>query len=226
MRFNNSFIPELLRPFRNALHDPDPIQEKAIPTFLQGKDLLGSAQTGHRKDGRFALRSFTASRCDPIRRGRRPSGRSSSPDRELASRSGQFRRLRATHRNAARRHLRRRQQRPRSRRCRKGSTSSSPRRGVSSTDGAEARELSTVEIFVLDEADRMLDIGLHRRIRASSRNSRETADLMFSATMPSEIVPLSPPLRDPVRVSRPPMPRRPRREHGSTTWKGRPRRIC
>jgi ATP-dependent RNA helicase RhlE len=185
---------------------PTPIQAQTVPTVMSGRDVIGIAQTGTGKTAAFALPILHRLAANP-----RPLVRKScrvlilSPTREL---SGQILDSLRTYG----RHLRLR--------------TALAIGGVSMggqvrtlLDGADvlvatpgrlldlvkgnALRLSEVECLVLDEADRMLDMGfIHdiRKIVAKLPAQRQT--LMFSATMPRAIAELAAQmLRDPVKVA-------------------------
>jgi ATP-dependent RNA helicase RhlE len=185
---------------------PTPIQAQTIPVALRGRDVVGIAQTGTGKTAAFALPILHALAAD-----RRARERKScrvlvlSPTREL---SGQI----LDSFNTYGRHLR--------------VTTALAIGGVSiggqvralqdgvdvlvATPGrlldlvqSHALRLDRVEVLVLDEADRMLDMGfIHdiRKIVAKLPAKRQT--LFFSATMPQAITELAGQmLRDPVRVA-------------------------
>jgi ATP-dependent RNA helicase RhlE len=199
--------PEILRAVQEMHYTtPTPIQEKAIPDVLQGKDLLGSAQTGTGKTAAFALPILhLLSAEQKAGRGRRPvRSLVLTPTRELAVQIGESFRDYAKHTGI--RHA-----------VIYGGVSQKSQeivlqKGVDILVATPGRlldlmgqklvDLSMVQIFVLDEADRMLDMGFIvdiRRIIEKLPSKRQT--LMFSATMPQEIVRLSGNLlRDPVRV--------------------------
>jgi ATP-dependent RNA helicase RhlE len=170
---------------------PTPIQMKAIPAVLAGEDVLGCAQTGTGKTGAFALPTLQRlGGHHAQRRGRRPRALVLCPTRELAtqilesfnaygrylplrhavvfggvSQAGQVRALRAG----------------------VDVLVATPGRLL---DLIEQRivDLRSIEVLVLDEADRMLDMGfIHdiRRIVARVPARRQT--LFFSATMPDQI---------------------------------------
>ncbi len=180
---------------------PTPIQEQAIPSILEGRDLIGLAQTGTGKTAAFAL---------PVlqRLLKRPRGRVIalviSPTRELADQTCEaFNQLgRAT-----------------------GLRSIAIYGGVGITpqvkklrDGAEivvacpgrlldhlrqgAANLKNLEVLVIDEADRMFDMGFLpdiRKILGMVPTERQT--LLFAATMPDDVRDLATSiLRDPVTV--------------------------
>ena len=171
--------------------EPTPIQKKAIPHVFAGRDVLGCAQTGTGKTAAFALPILDSVLADEPRSSR--SGIRAlvlAPTRELAAQIG------ASFAKYA----------PRgSVRCHvifggvgKGPQVQALRRGLDvlvATPGRlldlmheRAVDLSRVETFVLDEADRMLDMGFLpdvRRIAAALPTRRQT--LLFSATMPAEI---------------------------------------
>ena len=187
---------ELAQPILRAIEDegyttPTPIQEKSIPPLLEGRDLLGIAQTGTGKTAAFALpllqrlarnQTKAAPRC--------PRALILAPTRELASQIADSLRIYG-------RHLRLRSG------VVFGGTSARPQikvlaRGVDilvTTPGRlldlmNRRHLSldAVEVFVLDEADRMLDMGfIHdvKKIAAAVPKRRQTA--LFSATMPKSV---------------------------------------
>lgn len=185
---------------------PTPIQAKAIPAVLAGSDLLGIAQTGTGKTAAFALpilHRLAADRRQAPRKGCRVLVL--TPTRELASQIGDSFRTYG-------RHLRlsiaivfggvgHRQQ------------IQSMAGGVDiliATPGrlldhlsARTIALQNTEILVLDEADRMLDMGFVKPIRQIVSHlpvKRQT--LFFSATMPEEIAGLAGAfLRDPVKVT-------------------------
>jgi ATP-dependent RNA helicase RhlE len=174
---------------------PTPIQSQAIPVALKGKDLLGCAQTGTGKTAAFAI---------PIlhRLGSNPSGQKNrkirslivTPTRELAIQIDESFRNYGRHMNLRTTVVfggvnQKRQVRE-------------LERGVDILVATPGRlldlmnqghiSLSDIEIFVLDEADRMLDMGfIHdvKKLLKALPNRRQT--LFFSATMPPEIVKLS-----------------------------------
>jgi ATP-dependent RNA helicase RhlE len=185
-------IPQLQRAVRDeGYQHPTAIQVSAIPHVLAGRDLLGLAQTGTGKTAAFALPILQRL----VASGRRPSGDRPiavlvlTPTRELASQIGE---------SFAQygKHLGFRHtvvfggvgQTPQERALRAGVDIlvATPGRLL---DLAQQRvvHLQKIEIFVLDEADRMLDMGfVHdvRRVVALLPAKRQT--LFFSATMPPE----------------------------------------
>ncbi len=200
--------PEILRAVAEKNYTtPTPIQEKAIPIVLEGKDLLGCAQTGTGKTAAFALPILHRLRETHWKGGGRRPIRALvlTPTRELASQIAES--FGAYGRHTGLRYA-----------VVFGGVSQQPQaqalsRGVDILVATPGRLLDlmsqglvllrTVEIFVLDEADRMLDMGfIHdiRRIIGQLPGKRQT--LFFSATMPGEIRGLADSiLRDPVRVA-------------------------
>jgi ATP-dependent RNA helicase RhlE len=200
--------PEILRAVKaKSYKTPTPIQEKAIPHVLEGKDLLGCAQTGTGKTAAFALPILQRLHGTP------PKGRHRrvirvlvlTPTRELANQIAES--FGAYGKHTGLRHT-----------VVYGGVSQKPQaqalqQGVDILVATPGRlldlvsqrlvDLSAVETFVLDEADRMLDMGFLpdiRRIIDKLPKNRQT--LFFSATMPADIQRLSGSiLRDPVRVS-------------------------
>ncbi len=185
---------------------PTPIQAKAIPGVLAGRDLLGIAQTGTGKTAAFALpilnRLMTNSRPPP-RKGCRVL--ILSPTRELATQIGDSFRTYGRHTGLTVAVV-------------FGGVAHRPQinalaRGVDVLvatpgrliDHMDERNISLegTEVFVLDEADQMLDLGFVRPIRRIvSKLSMKRQNLFFSATMPHEIGALAAELLvDPVRVS-------------------------
>ena len=183
---------------RQALADsgyrtPTPVQAQAIPVILQGRDVLAGAQTGTGKTAGFALpllQRLMASAPD-----RPPSRRPVralilTPTRELAAQVEESVRTYGKHL-------------PLTSAVIFGGVAPTPqiealRKGVDILVATPGRlldhaqqgnlDLSRVEIFVLDEADRMLDMGFLRDIRkvlALLPGRRQ--NLLFSATFPDEI---------------------------------------
>jgi ATP-dependent RNA helicase RhlE len=201
----------LVKPLLKALAEenytvPTPIQAQAIPFVLAGRDLLGLAQTGTGKTAAFALPILQRLAADPKpapRRGARVLVL--APTRELASQIGESFRTYGRH---------------------MGLTVAVVFGGVKygaqvkalaggidvlvATPGRlidhiqeKVANLGAVEIFVLDEADQMLDLGFLppiRKIVATMPKQRQ--NLFFSATMPTEIGKLAGELlKDPAKVS-------------------------
>ncbi|NGZ05653.1 MAG: DEAD/DEAH box helicase [Magnetococcales bacterium] len=184
---------------------PTPIQEQAIPHLRAGRDLLGIAQTGTGKTAAFAL---------PIldrlaRRRMRPGVRQAralilTPTRELAAQIDTSFATYGAHLNLARAVI-------------YGGVGQQPQvrsmgRGVDILTATPGRlldlmqqgfvKLDHLEVFVLDEADRMLDMGFIQDVRTViARLPLVRQTLLFSATMPGEIVHLAQGLlSDPVTV--------------------------
>ena len=188
---------ELLRAVSEQGYErPTPVQKQAIPVVLNGKDLLAGAQTGTGKTAGFTLPLLQLLNETPTAPGAKRMVRALvlTPTRELAAQIhesvttyGKYLPLRAT--------------------VVFGGVGISPqverlRRGVDilvATPGRlldlvsqRALDLSQVEILVLDEADRMLDMGfIHDVRRIINLLPRKRQNLLFSATFSDEIRALS-----------------------------------
>lgn len=185
---------------------PTPIQSQTIPHVLAGRDLLGCAQTGTGKTAAFALPILQ--RMDQTRRpalARSPQAVILSPTRELAAQIGAS--FAAYGRNLRFRHtviFGGVGQRPQVRALEHGVhiLVATPGRLLDLMGQGYVR-LDKLDTFVLDEADRMLDLGFLpdlKRIIAALPRQRQS--LFFSATMPDNIAGLAKSLlNDPVRVS-------------------------
>jgi ATP-dependent RNA helicase RhlE len=171
--------------------EPTPIQRQAIPQVFSGRDVLGCAQTGTGKTAAFALPILDSLLHEDLDAGRRRiRALVLAPTRELAAQ------IAASFLKYA----------PRGRiRCHvvfggvgKGPQIQALRRGLDVLVATPGRlldlmgegcvDLRGVETFVLDEADRMLDMGFLpdvKRVVAALPKQRQT--LLFSATMPKEI---------------------------------------
>jgi len=202
---DTGLIPELLDAVAKAGYQtPTPIQQQAIPPALAGKDVLGCAQTGTGKTAAFSLPILQ--RIDAVADGQ-PCLRALilTPTRELAAQIGES--FATYGAGLGLRHA-----------VIFGGVSEKPqiadlKRGVDILVATPGRlldlmnrrfvRLDRLEIFVLDEADRMLDMGfIHdvKRVTAALPPKRQT--LLFSATMPAEIRTLASRLmKDPVHVS-------------------------
>ncbi len=181
--------PELLRAVDAAGYTaPTPIQERGIPLVLEGRDLIACAQTGTGKTAAFLLPILHRLAAGRPTRG--PRALVVTPTRELAAQIGEM----AAQYGA---HLRLRSTvifggvgfEPQTRNLRRGLdlVIATPGRLLDHLRQGHA-QLGQVEIVVLDEADRMLDMGFLpdvRRILGALRATRQ--NLFFSATMPDEI---------------------------------------
>lgn len=187
--------------------EPTPIQEQAIPPVLQGRDLLGCAQTGTGKTAAFAvptIQLLDGEKLNPAVK-RKIRALVLTPTRELAVQI--FDSFCTYGRNTTLRYC-----------VIFGGVSQKPseiqlRNGVDVLVATPGRlidlinqgivDLQYLKIFILDEADRMLDMGFIndvKRIIAKIPAVKQT--LLFSATIPQEIAKMSSTLlRDPVRIS-------------------------
>ncbi|HEY2752408.1 DEAD/DEAH box helicase [Phenylobacterium sp.] len=185
---------------------PTPIQAQAIPGVMAGRDLQGIAQTGTGKTAAFALpilHRLAAEKRQPERKGARVLVL--SPTRELASQIGESFKTYGRHMGVTVAVI--------FGGVKYGAQHKAMANGVDVLVATPGRlldhlqektiTLRGVEIFVLDEADQMLDLGFVlpiRKIVAHMPKARQ--NLFFSATMPSEIGKLaSELLNDPLRVS-------------------------
>ncbi len=186
---------------------PTPIQAQSIPAILQGRDILGCAQTGTGKTAAFSIPTIQLLNSNLNNGGRKTTIKSLilTPTRELAiqigeslSEYGQFSDLKhlvifgGVNQNSQTRAL---------------------RNGVDILVATPGRlldlmdqgfiSLSNIEIFTLDEADRMLDMGFVHDVKKVIKKipvKRQT--LFFSATMPNSIIDLANSiLNNPLKVS-------------------------
>jgi ATP-dependent RNA helicase RhlE len=185
---------------------PTPIQQQAVPVAIEGRDLLGCAQTGTGKTAAFAIPILQRLHQDRPANGQRRPIRALilTPTRELAiqidesfAAYGRFTGLRhivifgGVSQHAQTEALKRQPD----------ILTATPGR-LLDLIGQGFISLRELEVFVLDEADRMLDMGfIHdvKRIIAQLPKRRQT--LFFSATMPPEIAKLADSiLYEPVKV--------------------------
>ncbi len=173
---------------------PTPVQEQAIPPLLDGKDVLGVAQTGTGKTAAFALPVLQ------VMSRSRPQGKRYiralvlSPTRELAAQIDE--RFSAYSEHLDIRHkviFGGVKQNPQVRALQKGLDIlvATPGR-LLDLIGQGFIDLGRVEFFVLDEADQMLDMGFIRDIRKVLKLlPKRRQNLLFSATMPKSIADLA-----------------------------------
>jgi ATP-dependent RNA helicase RhlE len=196
----------LLRALEEAGYEtPTPIQAQAIPTVLEGRDLLGIAQTGTGKTAAFALpilHRLAAKGGRPPRGGCRVLVL--SPTRELCSQIADSFRAYGKHLGLSVAVVFGGVPHGPQRRALSGGIDvlvATPGRLMDHMGEGTAR-LDRVEVLVLDEADQMLDKGFLpaiRKIVPALPRQRQT--LFYSATMPAEIGRLAADLlRDPARV--------------------------
>lgn len=179
---------------------PTPVQQRAVPAVLQGRDLMVAAQTGTGKTGGFALpileRLFPAGHPDKSQRHgpRQPRVLVLTPTRELAAQVHDSFKLYA-------RDL------PLVSACVFGGVGMNPQvqaiaKGVDVLVACPGRlldlagqgkvDLAHVEILVLDEADRMLDMGfIHDVKKVLARLPAKRQNLLFSATFSKDITDLA-----------------------------------
>ncbi len=188
-----------------GLHEPKPIQLQAIPQHLAGRDILGVAQTGSGKTAAFSLPILSKIiALGTKRRQRTARALILAPTRELAVQiEDTIRKLsRGAHVSTAL-VLGGVSRKAQVNRIKPGIDVliATPGR---LTDLMNTREvdLSETRWLVLDEADRMLDMGFIRDVRRiTSKVHSDCQTALFSATMPREVVSLAEQqLKDPVRI--------------------------
>ena len=192
MTFNelNLSAPVLRAVAQAGYESPSPIQAAAIPPVLAGRDLMGCAQTGTGKTAAFALPMLDRLTASAPRKKGAIRALILTPTRELALQIGEsfeaygkYLTLRST--------------------VIFGGVGQAPqvaalKKGVDILIACPGRlndlvgqgllDLSNIEIFVLDEADRMLDMGfVHDVKKVIAKLPVQRQNLMFSATMPKEI---------------------------------------
>ena len=191
MSFNTlGLSPELKKAIESkGYSDPSEIQQQAIPSILQGNDIMAGAQTGTGKTAAFALPILQRLQNDESKR-RRVRTLVLVPTRELASQVGDS--FRSYGKN-----LRFRTStlyggvsiKTQIDKLKKGVdiVVATPGRLLDHLD-KKTLDLSELEVFVLDEADRMLDMGFIRDIKKILKYlPKKKQNLLFSATFPKEI---------------------------------------
>ncbi len=194
MQFNElNIMPAILRALKEEEYEvPTPIQEEAIPVILSGRDLLGCAQTGTGKTAAFAIPTLQLLSEENIPRNeaRRIRALIITPTRELALQIyesfctyGKYTSLRCC--------------------VIFGGVSQKPQeeqlqQGVDILIATPGRlldlmnqnlvDIKQIKIFILDEADRMLDMGfIHDVNKIIAKTPPKKQTLLFSATIPPSI---------------------------------------
>ncbi|MCX6179005.1 MAG: DEAD/DEAH box helicase [Chlorobiales bacterium] len=190
----------IIDPILQALQEegyttPTPIQAEAIPIILEGKDLLGCAQTGTGKTAAFAIPILQIlSENKVYDKKRKIRSLIVTPTRELAIQIGDSFKAYGRHTGLTNTVI--------FGGVNQNSQASSLLRGVDIVIATPGRlldllnqghlSLRDVEILVLDEADRMLDMGfIHDVKKILAALPKKKQSLFFSATMPAEIVKLA-----------------------------------
>ena len=185
--------------------DPTPIQLQAIPALLEGRDLLGIAQTGTGKTAAFALPSLHRLAANPKARSNASCRMLvMSPTRELAAQIAENMRGYAKYLNLSVQCVFGGLPVNKQARALVGGCDvlvATPGRLLDLID-QRALTLRNVEIFVLDEADQMMDLGFIVPLkRVANMLPKERQSLFFSATMPKAIADLGKQfISNPVRV--------------------------
>lgn len=211
------FAPSLLPCFLSAINDkgytaPTAIQSAAIPAILQGRDVLGSAQTGSGKTAAFALPLLQQITERPVRSGRSTSALILVPTRELAAQVGEAI-------TGFAKYLPQRVKvavvfggvsiNPQMMNLRGGAdvVVATPGRLIDLIDH-NALSLADVKTLVLDEADKLLDMGFAEELaRILALLPAKRQNLLFSATFPPTIEALATSLlHDPLRIEVKPEP--------------------
>ena len=209
MKFDDlNLLPSLLKALRDQKYtEPTSIQEKAIPLILAREDVLGSAQTGTGKTAAFALPIL-----QHLEQANSPHGGKRkikvlvvTPTRELAIQIADSFITYAKYNNVKNTVI--------YGGVKQRSQTDALGRGVDVLVATPGRlldlmnqgfvSLKDIQYFVLDEADRMLDMGFIHDIRAIlTKLPKKRQSLFFSATMPSNIIELSRQiLRNPQKVA-------------------------
>lgn len=185
---NLGIAPKLLQILaRHKFTEPTPIQEQSIPSAVAGKDLMGIAQTGTGKTLAFGVPMIQRL----AQSGGRMTGLIILPTRELAVQVDE-----TLHKIGGSIGLRTAiliggespARQVRALRARPQIVIATPGRLIDHLQSGQA-DLSQVGILVLDEADRMLDMGFAPQIkRILERVPKKRQTMLFSATMPDEIV--------------------------------------
>ena len=201
--FQQMGLPEMLtnRLQHMQFNEPTPIQAEAIPLALQGKDILGSAQTGTGKTAAFAIPLIVKVLSDP-----NSSALVMTPTRELATQViKQVRMMLDRKAKIASALLIGGEPMPKQLR----QIRNHPRIIVGTpgriNDHLKRRslQLSRTNFLVLDETDRMLDMGFTEQVESVMEHmATERQTLLFSATLPKNIVRIAAKyLTDPERVA-------------------------
>jgi ATP-dependent RNA helicase RhlE len=192
---------KLIEPIAKALQEegyttPTPIQANAIPIILERRDLLGCAQTGTGKTAAFAIPMLQLLHSNPVNRSERSRIRALilTPTRELAIQIGESFTAYGRHTSVKSTVI-------------FGGVGQKPQtdaiqRGVDVLVATPGRlidlinqgfiKLNQLEFFILDEADRMLDMGfVHDVKKIIKLLPAKRQSLFFSATMPPAIVTLA-----------------------------------
>ncbi|MDO1559850.1 DEAD/DEAH box helicase [Brevundimonas sp. 2R-24] len=225
--------PALLQALKSSGYEkPTPIQAQAIPHLLKGKDLLGIAQTGTGKTAAFALpilHRLAENRVAPMPRTTRCLVL--SPTRELATQIAESFKTYGAHLGFRVATV--------FGGVKYGPQERALQQGLDVLVAAPGRlldhmqqktiDLSATEIFVLDEADQMLDLGFIKPIRqVVAKLPFKRQNLFFSATMPGEIGKLAGELlKDPAKVQVTPQATTVERIKQSVVWveQGRKRAL-
>ena len=186
-------------------HTPTPIQAQAIPLILAGRDVLGLAQTGTGKTAAFGLPLLQ--HLAEKRQGNAPHTPRAlilAPTRELAVQIDESLRTYGRHLKLRHAVILGGVNQHRQVQTMRGGVDvlvATPGRLLDLINQKHVR-LNAVSVLVIDEADRMFDMGFIRDVRKIvSYVPRQRQSLLFSATMPTEVAHLvAEVLRDPVRI--------------------------
>ncbi|HAX73997.1 MAG TPA: DEAD/DEAH box helicase, partial [Firmicutes bacterium] len=209
MTFNELKIhPDILKALEESNYEkPTEIQEKAIPALLAGKDVLGCAKTGTGKTAAFAipiLQKLLENKVDYV--GTKPvRALILAPTRELAIQIGESFETYAQFTELSvgvlfggitpKRHIKVIKREP-------DIIVSTPGRLLDFVEQGHIN-LETIEMFVLDEADQMLDEAMLKIVKHIIKKlPKSRQNLLFSATMPKEVMKLvNSILKNPIKIS-------------------------